>query len=48
MFAAMGVKPNIQFIGMPETLKGKYQYFTQADVTKLRAAGKLSLEGRPS
>jgi len=39
VFTAMGVKPNIQFIGMPETLKGKYQYFTQADVTKLRAAG---------
>jgi ADP-L-glycero-D-manno-heptose 6-epimerase len=24
---------------LPETLKEKYQYFTQADVTKLRRAG---------
>ena len=24
---------------MPEELRGKYQYFTQADVTKLRASG---------
>jgi len=24
---------------MPETLRDKYQYFTQADISKLRAAG---------
>ena len=24
---------------MPEVLRGKYQYFTQADVAKLRASG---------
>jgi ADP-L-glycero-D-manno-heptose 6-epimerase len=35
----MGLKPNIKFIEMPEALKGKYQYFTQSDVTKLRKAG---------
>jgi ADP-L-glycero-D-manno-heptose 6-epimerase len=39
VFAAMKVKPNIQFIDMPPELQGKYQYFTQADVAKLRAAG---------
>jgi ADP-L-glycero-D-manno-heptose 6-epimerase len=39
VFAAMGKKPNIKFIDMPETLQGKYQYFTQADPAKLRAAG---------
>lgn len=39
VFAAMQVKPNIEFIEMPEILRGKYQYFTQADMTKLRAAG---------
>ncbi len=39
VFAAMNVKPNIQFIEMPAALQGKYQYFTQADTTKLRAAG---------
>jgi ADP-L-glycero-D-manno-heptose 6-epimerase len=39
VFRAMGRKPNIQFIDMPEHLRGKYQYHTQADLTKLRAAG---------
>jgi ADP-L-glycero-D-manno-heptose 6-epimerase len=39
VFAAMGRKPNIHFIEMPDVLRGKYQYFTQADVSKLRAAG---------
>jgi ADP-L-glycero-D-manno-heptose 6-epimerase len=39
VFCAMGRKPNIQFIDMPEHLRGKYQYHTQADLTKLRAAG---------
>ena len=38
-FAAMGRTPNIRFIDLPESLKGKYQYFTQADATKLKAAG---------
>ncbi len=39
VFRAMGREPNIEFIEMPEALRGKYQYFTQADVSKLRAAG---------
>jgi ADP-L-glycero-D-manno-heptose 6-epimerase len=39
IFAALGREPQIDFIDMPEVLRGKYQYFTQADVTKLRAAG---------
>ncbi len=39
VFRAMGRKPNIEFIDMPEHLRGKYQYHTQADLTKLRAAG---------
>ncbi|HNX52990.1 MAG TPA: ADP-glyceromanno-heptose 6-epimerase [Pontiellaceae bacterium] len=39
VFCAMGRQPNIQFIDMPEHLRGKYQYHTQADLTKLRAAG---------
>ncbi len=34
-----GKTPNIRFIDMPEELRGKYQYFTQADIGKLRAAG---------
>ena len=39
IFAALGRPPQIEFIAMPEVLQGKYQYFTQADVTKFRASG---------
>jgi ADP-L-glycero-D-manno-heptose 6-epimerase len=39
VFSALGREPKIQFIDMPESLKGKYQYHTQADVSKLRDAG---------
>ena len=38
LFNAMELPVNIEFIDMPETLKGKYQYFTEADITKLRKA----------
>ncbi len=39
LFSAMDKSPDIRFIDMPEYLRGKYQYFTQADSTKLRQAG---------
>ena len=39
IFAALGREPAIEFIDMPEELRGKYQYFTRADVTKLRSTG---------
>ena len=39
VFGAMNLEPRIEFIEMPEVLRGKYQYFTEAKVTKLRAAG---------
>jgi ADP-L-glycero-D-manno-heptose 6-epimerase len=39
VFVALDRKPNIQFIEMPETIRDKYQYFTQADISRLRAAG---------
>ena len=39
VFAALGKKPNIKFIAMPEAVREKYQYFTQADISRLRAAG---------
>ena len=39
LFAAMGREPAIEFIDMPETLRDQYQYFTEADVGKLRTAG---------
>ena len=32
-------KPKINYIDMPQGLKDKYQYFTQADMSKLRTAG---------
>lgn len=38
-FNAMGKEPNIEYIEMPEQLRGKYQYFTQAEMKKLRDAG---------
>ena len=34
IFEAMGREPEIEFIDMPEGLRGKYQYHTQADLTK--------------
>ena len=39
IFAALGREPNIEFIEMPETLRAKYQYYTKADIAKLRASG---------
>ena len=39
IFAAMGREPQIDFIDMPESIRDKYQYHTQADPAKLRAAG---------
>ena len=39
IFAALNRDPEIRFIDMPEALRGKYQYYTCADISKLRAAG---------
>ena len=38
LFSALGIKSNTEYFDMPEVLKGKYQYFTQADLGKLRDA----------
>lgn len=38
-FAARGEPPRIEFIDMPEHLKGRYQNFTEACIDRLRAAG---------
>jgi len=35
----VGCTPNIRFIDTPEDLRAQYQYFTCADITKLRRAG---------
>ena len=39
MFRALGREPNIEYIDMPESIRGKYQYFTQSEVENLRRAG---------
>ena len=38
-FKSLNINPNIEYIEMPETLKGKYQYFTEANMEKLRSIG---------
>lgn len=38
-FRAMGKEPRIQYVEMPETIREKYQYYTEADMEKLRKAG---------
>jgi ADP-L-glycero-D-manno-heptose 6-epimerase len=39
VFHATKVPLSIEYVEMPEALRGKYQYFTQADMAKLRNAG---------
>lgn len=38
-FAALGREPNIEYIDMPEHLRDRYQYYTQAEMGKLRHVG---------
>lgn len=38
-FAAASMEPRINYIDMPVELRGKYQYFTEANMNKLREAG---------
>ena len=39
VFKALGKEPQIEFVEMPESLRTKYQYFTEADMDKLYKAG---------
>lgn len=39
IFSALKMKPNIEYIEMPEEIKDKYQYFTEADLNKLEKTG---------
>ncbi|HQL64373.1 MAG TPA: ADP-glyceromanno-heptose 6-epimerase [bacterium] len=39
IFSILGKKENIQYIDMPDNIRNSYQYFTQADVKKIRSAG---------
>ncbi len=38
-FSALGLEPAIRYVPMPETLRDKYQYFTEAKLDKLKAFG---------
>jgi ADP-L-glycero-D-manno-heptose 6-epimerase len=38
-YAALGTRPNIEYIDMPEAIRGSYQYFTQSEVDRLCRAG---------
>lgn len=39
LFSSMNKKPVIEFIDTPVDLRDKYQYFTQAEMTKLQSVG---------
>ncbi len=38
-FSALGKEPSITFVDTPVDIRDKYQYYTQAEMDKLRAAG---------
>jgi len=38
-YAALGTRPNIAYVDMPESIRGAYQYFTQSEVDRLHRAG---------
>lgn len=39
VYAGMRTKPNIEYIDMPDSIRNQYQYYTCADIDKLRKAG---------
>jgi ADP-L-glycero-D-manno-heptose 6-epimerase len=39
VFRSMGIEENIEFIDTPEDIREKYQYFTEANMKKLRSIG---------
>src|ERR1700736_4101338 len=38
-YNTLGTAPNIQYVEMPEQIRGSYQYFTQSDGDRLQRAG---------
>jgi ADP-L-glycero-D-manno-heptose 6-epimerase len=42
IFDALDLPKNVEFVDMPEQLRNKYQYHTQADLTRLRDAGYIA------
>jgi ADP-L-glycero-D-manno-heptose 6-epimerase len=39
VFSALRTNPNIEYVDMPEEIRGKYQYFTKAEMEKIRKSG---------
>lgn len=39
LFNALDLEPNIEFIDMPDNIRKKYQYYTCANINKLKEAG---------
>ena len=39
LFVAAGREPRVAYVDMPEGIRDRYQYFTEADMSRLRAAG---------
>lgn len=39
IFTSLGLRPQIEYIDTPEDIRDKYQYFTEADMSKLHTAG---------
>jgi ADP-L-glycero-D-manno-heptose 6-epimerase len=36
---ALGLEEKVEFVDMPENIRDRYQYYTQANISKLRTAG---------
>src|SRR5690242_2775542 len=39
LFSALGRAPRIEYVDMPDAIRDKYQYFTEAKIEKLRSTG---------
>jgi len=39
VFKSLGLKPNIEYIDMPQNIKNQYQYYTKAEMNKLYSSG---------
>ena len=39
LFASLGREPDIRYVDTPEAIRDRYQYFTEARIDRLRAAG---------
>jgi len=39
LYRALGREPGIEYVDTPEAIRAKYQYFTEANLARLRAAG---------